>query len=446
MTRPAAYIRVSRAEQVEGYSLDAQIRAIEDFCRARGWDAPTFYTEPGKSAYTDVTEERPAFAELLEVATAGGHDTIVVHRLDRFARSLITTLRELRRLEQSGVGFVSINENIDFTTPIGRVLLALLASFAEYYSRNLSVETKKGLHEKKRQGFHVGYVPWGARRVGGLLSVDPDLADDLRLAYELFGEKSQQAAADELNARGIPAPRGGRWYPSQIYNMRGKQGEWLREMGGEWAALYERASRKAHVPPVNRADRVYHLTGLLRCTCGGWIGYHAVEIRKRDGVERRYGRCRNNANPARRGCTTWGTTLSALEEEATALLFALPDPRKEAPVPVEPGAREAFEAKRRRVMAMYREGLYKDEEEWAREKAALFAEESRLPVSNARRVKVGLGLDNARLNWHNWGDEERNAWWRGLVERFVVDRGTLRPVFRPLYAAIFGREGQDGDA
>lgn len=440
MTRPAAYIRVSRAEQVEGYSLDAQIRAIEDFCRARGWDAPTFYTEPGRSAFTDLTEERPAFAELLEVATAGGHDTIVVHKLDRFARSLITTLRELSRLEKSGVGFVSINENMDFTTPIGRVLLALLASFAEYYSRNLSAEVKKGLHEKKRQGLHVGMVPWGALRVGGRLVVDPARADDLRLAFGLAGEMSHQAVADELNARGVPAPRGGRWYSSQIANMRGKQGAWLRGMGEEWSALYDRASRKAHVPPVNRADRIYMLTGLLRCSCGGWISYHLVENRKRDGVERRYGRCRNSANPARRGCTGWGSTLGALEDEVTAWLFALPDPRKNVPVPADTSAHEAFEARRQRVIGLREDGLYTDEE-WEAAKAELFAEESRLPVTSGRRQELGVRLENARKYWALYNDVERNVFLRGLVVHFVVDRGAVRPVFRPVYAAIWPTGG-----
>ena len=81
---------------------------------------------------------------MLADAEAGLIDVVIVHKLDRFARNLRVTLETLERLERSGVGFVSISEQMDFTTPIGKVILATLAAFAQYYSDNLSIRDEEG--------------------------------------------------------------------------------------------------------------------------------------------------------------------------------------------------------------------------------------------------------------------------------------------------------------
>ncbi len=151
-TRAAVYHRVSSEEQVEGYSLDAQQRATAAYCLAHGWTLVHEYRDEGKSAWTDDLAKRPSFAKMVADAEAGLIDVVVVHKLDRFSRNLMTTLETLQRLEACGVGFVSISESMDFTTPIGKVILATLGAFAEYYSANLSAETRKGKRERKQQG------------------------------------------------------------------------------------------------------------------------------------------------------------------------------------------------------------------------------------------------------------------------------------------------------
>lgn len=172
--RAALYFRVSTEEQVEGYSLDAQSRAGRLYCEAHGWDVVAEYRDEGKSARTDDLQRRPAFSRMLDDAEAGRFDVIVVHKLDRFARNLRVTLETLDRLDKHGVAFVSISEQMDFTTPIGKVILATLGAFAQYYSDNLSTETKKGKHERKRQGYHNGLLPFGVKaNVDGLAVPDP---------------------------------------------------------------------------------------------------------------------------------------------------------------------------------------------------------------------------------------------------------------------------------
>ena len=107
---------------------------------------------------------RPRFAAMLADAESGAFDAIIVHKLDRFSRSVIVALETLHLLESLHVGFVSISEQMDFTTPIGEVILTTLSAFAEYYSANLSAETRKGKAERKRQGIYNGCSPSARRR------------------------------------------------------------------------------------------------------------------------------------------------------------------------------------------------------------------------------------------------------------------------------------------
>ena len=128
--RAAIYYRVSSEEQVDGYSLDAQLRASRSYCDSSSWNIAAEYREEGKSGRTDDLSKRPAFSEMLAAADSGLFDVIVVHKLDRFSRNLRVTLETLDRLQAQGVGFVSISERMDFTTAIGRVILATLGAFA----------------------------------------------------------------------------------------------------------------------------------------------------------------------------------------------------------------------------------------------------------------------------------------------------------------------------
>jgi len=82
---------------------------------------------------------------MVDDALARKFDILIVHKLDRFSRNLRITLEYFDKLSKAGVTFLSINEQMDFTTPSGKVHLALLGAFARYYSDNLSQETKKGL-------------------------------------------------------------------------------------------------------------------------------------------------------------------------------------------------------------------------------------------------------------------------------------------------------------
>jgi DNA invertase Pin-like site-specific DNA recombinase len=195
---------VGPEEQLKGYSLDVQRRAAQALCAERGWEAVAEYADEGRPARYEDLNRRPRLKAMIEAAESHQVDVVLVHKLDRFARNLRVTLDTLERLERCRVAFASIAENMDFTSPIGKVILATLAAFAQYYSDNLSWETRKGKQERKEQGLCNGLLPFGLKKnADGQAVPDPTTYPGLLLAYRLAAEgKSDREVANALNTAG----------------------------------------------------------------------------------------------------------------------------------------------------------------------------------------------------------------------------------------------------
>ena len=159
--RAVAYIRVSDASQVEGHSLDAQARLFHQLCQTRGWSPIQVYREEGRSAHSDSLNKRPVLRLLLQDAAQGKFDVVVVHTLDRWARNARLALETLGTLAKHNVGLVSITENVDYSTPQGKLFTNMLAGLAEFYSDMLGLHVKKGVGERAVQGLHLGGIPFG---------------------------------------------------------------------------------------------------------------------------------------------------------------------------------------------------------------------------------------------------------------------------------------------
>jgi DNA invertase Pin-like site-specific DNA recombinase len=442
MKRPACYCRVSSKEQVEGYSLDAQVRAIEAHCAAHGWPSPAIYADEGRSAYTDVTEKRPQFAAMLDAAEAGQHDVVIVHKLDRFARSLMVTLRELKRLEEHRVGFVSLSESMDFTTPIGRVILATLAAFAEYYSRNLSTEVRKGIMEKREQGEHVGGIPWGALRREGKLAIDPAHAETLALLLELARDRSPQAVATELNRRAIPPPRTAAWWPETVRGIV-RHGAWLAEQPEPWPARWREAAKRPPLPRfADPSRKARELSGLLRCACGGSMQYSRTWTRP-DGSTGYSVRCRRRAHQGGFAYCPGGRHTNADEytRQVESAFFALPNMADFRRLPGGEGAAERAQIGQRRqslVLALA-EGL--PSEEYYRRKADLDREEALLPPTGGQLVGLLQEIQIAQDGWGALGPAQKNAIWRLLFEKVVARGATAEVVPSKALAALLAALG-----
>ena len=125
--RVACYARVSTLDK--GQDAELQLRELRAYVMVRHWTIHEEYVDEGISG---AQAQRPALERLLSACRRRQVDVVLVWRLDRFTRSLknlILTLDELRAL---GVAFISLHEQLDFTTPSGQLMVHLLGAFAEF--------------------------------------------------------------------------------------------------------------------------------------------------------------------------------------------------------------------------------------------------------------------------------------------------------------------------
>jgi DNA invertase Pin-like site-specific DNA recombinase len=142
--RVGLYARVSTHDQ---QTLPLQLSAMREHAEHRGWTVVMKVEDVGSGV-----RERPKREDLLRAARRRELDLILVWRLDRWGRSLVdlvTTLQELTALQ---VGFVSLSEALDLTTPSGRALAGMLAVFAEFERDILRDRVKAGIAQARKEG------------------------------------------------------------------------------------------------------------------------------------------------------------------------------------------------------------------------------------------------------------------------------------------------------
>ena len=142
MKKAVAYGRYSTDMQREE-SIDAQFRAIRDYCQRNGIELINTYADEGISGTTD---NRPQFQQMIKDAELGAFDYVIVHKLDRFSRSKYDSAIYKRKLKLLNVQLLSVLENLD-GSPESLILESVLEGMSEYYSRNLSREVKKGMRD-----------------------------------------------------------------------------------------------------------------------------------------------------------------------------------------------------------------------------------------------------------------------------------------------------------
>ena len=146
--RAALYSRCSTLEQ----HPENQIGSLREYAAARGWQTVE-YVDRGVSGAKD---RRPALDQLVTDARRRRIDTVVVWRLDRLGRSLRHLVTLLDELQAIGVGFVSLGEGIDLTTPAGRLQLHILAALAEWERARIQERVHAGLARARAQGRRIG--------------------------------------------------------------------------------------------------------------------------------------------------------------------------------------------------------------------------------------------------------------------------------------------------
>jgi len=152
--RAAIYARVSTANNCQDPTL--QTRELREYCGRRGWSIAGEYVDIGISG---SKEKRPELDRLFVDARRRRFDKILVWKLDRFGRSLRHLVNSLAELESMGVDFVSLCDNLDLSTPSGRLMFQIIGAMAEFERALIQERVRAGMRNARAKGKRVGRPP-----------------------------------------------------------------------------------------------------------------------------------------------------------------------------------------------------------------------------------------------------------------------------------------------
>jgi len=214
----AAYARYSSENQREE-SIEAQLAAIEEFCRKEGHVIVATYIDRAMSATTD---NRPEFLRMIDDAKKGIFEAVVVHKLDRFARNRYDSAIYKRELKKAGVKLLSVTEKLD-DSPESVILESVLEGMAEYYSKNLAREVMKGLIENAKQAkFNGGIPPLGydVDKETQKYVINEKEAAIVRFIFDLYlRDYSYSQIIEELKKKGYKTKRGGNFTKNSLHDL-----------------------------------------------------------------------------------------------------------------------------------------------------------------------------------------------------------------------------------
>lgn len=391
--KAVAYARFSSNNQREE-SIDAQLRAISDYCEREHIQLVDIYSDEAQSAKTD---NRDDFKNMTDAIFKGNYDidAVLVHKFNRFARNKYDSALYKKRLRDIGIKVVSVTQPID-DSPEGRILESLIEAMDEYYSENLALEVKKGMLENALKGKHTG----GGKLLG--LSVDdegyyyPD--ENAPIIYRIFKEYAdgvpKTQIVERLNREGYRNQYGRKFNTRTITDLlqnekyignfiyNHTQTEIIRLEGiiknpivddDLWERVQE--LRKNANKPKHR-KRKYLMTGKLRCgICGFTYCGSGAKKKNKNGDMSAYYKCQGKIKN-KNGCTNPSLnkdyyeklvidtitknvlTDNAIDEIAVSVTIQL---EKERKAPLIPTAKlrnqlDKVKDKQTRLMELYLDG------------------------------------------------------------------------------------------
>jgi DNA invertase Pin-like site-specific DNA recombinase len=148
--RVAIYARVST---LNGQDPEMQLREMREYAVRRGWELAGEYIDHGVSG---AKESRPELNRLMQDARQRRFDAVAVWKLDRFARSLKMLVVSLAELEALGVAFVSLRDNLDLSTPTGRLMFQVVGAMAEFERALIQGRVRAGIRNARAKGKALG--------------------------------------------------------------------------------------------------------------------------------------------------------------------------------------------------------------------------------------------------------------------------------------------------
>ena len=207
--RCAIYTRKSTNEGLEQEfnSLDAQREAAEAYIASQqgnGWTCLSDRYDDG--GFTGANIDRPALARLLADIEAGKIDAVVVYKVDRLSRSLLDFARMMETFERFHVSFVSVTQHFNTATSMGRLILNVLLSFAQFEREMISERTRDKMAAARRKGKWLGGVPalgYDVDRQTRRLVINQEEAAQVQDIFELYLQlRGLVPVVEELARRG----------------------------------------------------------------------------------------------------------------------------------------------------------------------------------------------------------------------------------------------------
>ena len=209
------YARVSTAGQAEeGVSLAAQEERIKAWCLAHAYGLSAVEVDAGLSG--GRADNRPALQRALD-AVCKAKGVLVVYSLSRLARSTRDAIDIMERLHGAGADLVSLTENIDTTTAMGKLFFRLMAALAEFERDIISERTSMAMAHKRGRGEYTGgEAPYGFRVVDGMVVEDEDEQRIVRMIRRMKGDGMTSADIQRfLNGCGVQC-RGSVWHAKSV--------------------------------------------------------------------------------------------------------------------------------------------------------------------------------------------------------------------------------------
>jgi site-specific DNA recombinase len=275
LVRCAIYTRKSTEEGLEQEfnSLDAQRESAEAFIRSQtheGWTClPDRYDDGG---FTGGNMERPALKRLLTDIGAGKIDLVVCYKVDRLSRSLLDFAKMMETFERHGVSFVSVTQQFNTATSMGRLVLNVLLSFAQFEREIIAERTRDKVAATRRKGKWAGGTPllgFDLDPRGGRLLVNDDEAARVQAIFALYQEhQALLPVVQELERRGWVGKRwqtrkgrvrGGRPFnKTSLYRL-------LTNVAYAGKVRYKDEVHEGEQPAIIDADTFGRVQALLRC-------------------------------------------------------------------------------------------------------------------------------------------------------------------------------------
>lgn len=219
LKKAALYARYSSDMQTEN-SIEAQKMAIYRFAKSNGYEIVEEYIDRAKSGMS--TKGREEFKRMIDESGKNKFDYVIVHKYDRFARSINDTTTYVEEMAKNGVRLISVLEPTS-DDPEGIIFSTLYAAMAEYYSRNLAREVMKGMRVKAEKCEHTGGKPpygYAVDYKTKKLVINEEESPAVRMMYKMFLENySYTQIAQKLNELGYRTKAGNKFGKNSFYEI-----------------------------------------------------------------------------------------------------------------------------------------------------------------------------------------------------------------------------------